>query len=87
MPTSNFNLRNLPPEVMSLLRKKATKQKISMNSLILQIIEQGLGIVYPAKRTIFHDLDHLAGTWSREDKQSFNDNMHTFEKLDKELWS
>ena len=87
MSTSNFNLRNVTPDVMSLLKKKATKQKISINSLILQIIEQGLGIAHPTKKTVFHDLDHLAGTWSRKDKKAFDDNIKSFESLDKELWS
>jgi hypothetical protein len=85
MPTSNFNLRNVPPDVMSLLRREATKQKLSINSLILQIIEQGLGIAHPTKKAVFHDLDHLAGTWSNKDKKAFDDNIKSFENIDKEL--
>lgn len=87
MLASNFNLRNVAPGVMSLLKKKATKQKISINSLILQIIEQDLGIAHPTKKTVFHDLDHLAGTWSNKDKKAFDDNIKCFENIDKELWS
>lgn len=84
---SNFNLRNISPQVMSMLKKEATQKKISINSLILQIIEQDLGIARPTKKAIFHDLDHLAGTWSNEDKKAFDDNIKPFENIDKELWS
>jgi len=87
MSTSNFNLRNVAPEVMSLLKKEATKQKISVNSLILLIIEQGLGIPRQRKKTVFHDLDHLAGTWSNKDKKVFDDRIKPFESIDQELWS
>jgi hypothetical protein len=87
MSASNFNLRNVTPDVMSLLKKKATKQKISINSLILQLIEQGLGITHQTKKQIFHDLDYLFGTWSKKDKKAFDDNIKSFEQIDKELWS
>lgn len=87
MATSNFNLRNIEPEVMSLLKKEATKQKISVNSLILIIVERGLGITGNQKRAVFHDLDYLAGTWSEQDKITFENQTKSFEKIDGELWS
>jgi hypothetical protein len=86
MSFSNFHLRKITPEVMSLLKKEAIKQKISINSLILQIIEQRFGISHPTKKAIFHDLDYLAGTWSVKDKKLFDDNVKSFENIDKDLW-
>lgn len=87
MSASNFNLRKVTPNVMSLLKKEAAKQKISVNSLILQIIEQGLGVTHQTKKTAYHDLDSLAGTWTPADKKTFDDNVKSFDKIDKELWS
>jgi hypothetical protein len=87
MSTSNFNLRNITPHIMSQLKKEATKQKISVNSLILLIVERGLGIVPQTKKPVFHDLDYLAGTWNEKDKKVFNDTIESFEKIDEELWS
>lgn len=75
MSTSNFNLRNVASNVMSLLKKKATQEKISVNSLILQIIEGSFNIAHPRAKTIFHDLDHLTGTWSEKDMEAFDDKM------------
>jgi hypothetical protein len=87
MPVSSFNLRNIAPNVLLSLKKEAAKQKISINSLILQIIEQRLGIVCVKKHMIYHDLDYLAGTWNDKDKKSFDENIKSFENIDQELWS
>lgn len=86
MAMSNFNLRNVAPGVMSLLKKEAAKQKISVNSLILLTLERDLGIAHQTKKKVFHDLDYLAGTWSDKDKKAFDDNVKSFEKIDKDLW-
>lgn len=87
MSTSNFNLRNIAPDVMSLLKKEAIKQKISINSLILRTIEKGLGIVHQTKKNVFHDLDYLAGGWTDKEKKLFDENTKSFERIDTELWS
>lgn len=86
MATLNFNLRSIDPNVMFLLKKEAAKQKISVNSLILEIIGRDLGIVCHTKKNVFHDLDDLAGTWSDKDKKRFDENVKPFEKIDQELW-
>lgn len=80
----NFNLRGLSPEIMLILKQKAKKEHISVNTLVLKILEQGLGC--SRKRHVYHDLDHLAGTWSAEDVKEFNENTQAFEQIDKELW-
>lgn len=71
---------------MSLLRKEASKQNLSINSLILRIIEQKLGVSQETKKTVYHELDYLAGTWDDEDKKEFEENTKSFEKIDSELW-
>jgi len=87
MAVSNFILRNIAPQVMTRLKKEAIKQKVSVNSLILHILERGVGVIQPIKKTVFHDLDHLAGTWNKNDKKTFDENIKSFGDVDKELWS
>lgn len=84
MSTSNFNLRGIPPEVMILLKKEAKKLHTSVNTLVLKMIEKGLGFAYA--KTIHHDLDHLAGTWTSKEEKAFKKNTQSFEQIDKELW-
>lgn len=85
MSASNFNLRNIPSEVMDLLKREAKRLRTSVNTLMLKMIEQGLGLKY--EKPIHHDLDHLAGSWSTKDEKEFKENILSFEKIDKELWN
>lgn len=84
MPAANFNLRGISPEVMALLKREAKRLHTSVNELILKMIEQKLG--FACKRHIYHDLDHLAGTWSPAEGKAFKKDTQFFEKIDKELW-
>lgn len=86
MTTSNFNLRGVPEEVMFLLKQKAKEEKISINSLILLVVEEGIGFKPKKKKKIYHDLDHLAGTWSEQECKEFEENTQYFEQIDKDLW-
>lgn len=86
MATSNFNLRGLSSEVMLYLKKEASRSHTSVNSLIIDMIEHGLGISKIRPRPIFQDLDHLAGTWSSSDAKSFRKATQYFEQIDTELW-
>ena len=35
----------------------------------------------------YHELDHLAGTWSAEEARLFQKNTADFEKIDEDLWT
>jgi len=84
MTASNFNLRGVPSEVMVLLKREAKRLRTSVNALVLTMIERGLG--FTCEKQTYHDLDHLAGSWSSADKKTFEENTQSFEKIDKELW-
>ena len=84
MSASNFNLRGISSEVMNLLKQEAKKLQVSVNILILNMIEQGLGVTHRRRR--YQDLDHLAGTWSKADQREFEKNTKHFEQIDKEMW-
>ena len=85
MSTSNFNLRGIPSEVMSLLKKEAERLHTSANLLIIRMIERGLGLTH--SKPIYHDLDHLAGSWSTTEENNFKEHIRSFEQIDKDLWS
>lgn len=82
----NFHIRNLTREVMSLLKKEAVKKRISVNSLILLMINNNLGISHQSKRNVHHDLDHLAGTWTKKDAKAFDERVSPFNQIDEDLW-
>lgn len=86
MQPHNFNLRGISPKMMLYLKQQAQKKHTSVNSLILRYIEQGVGIQKTSKRKLYHDLDHLAGTWTNQDVKLFEENTKAFEQIDEELW-
>ena len=83
----NFHIRGIPKEIMSLLRSKASEENTSINSLILQLIESGVGYSQMVERPIYCDLDHLAGTWSEEQEKQFTEETAIFEAIDEAIWS
>jgi hypothetical protein len=85
MSAHNFNLRGIPTKIMTLLKQEAKRLHISVNILILKMIERSLG--FTCKKPAYHDLDHLAGSWSSAEEKTFKKNSKHFEKIDKELWS
>jgi len=82
--TSNFNLRGIPSEVMTLLKREAEKLHVSVNTLILKTIEQRIGFSH--KKQVYNDLDYLANTWSSTEEKAFKKNTRPFEQIDKDLW-
>jgi hypothetical protein len=87
MSTTNFNLRGMDSNIMTILKQSSEKQGMSVNALILKCIEKALGYSYKINRPIYQDLDHLAGTWTEKDVKVFNENTAYFEKVDEDLWS
>lgn len=85
MASLNFHLK-IRPELMGLLKHEATQQKISLNSLILNILDRELGTTSQTGKAVFHDLDHLAGTWDDKDITTFNDRIKLFVPIDSDLW-
>lgn len=87
MSAFNFNLRGIPSEVMTLLKREAKRLHTSVNVLILKFVEYGLGVSSEVKRPVYHDLDHLAGSWTSAEEKAFKEKTKHFEQIDKELWS
>ncbi len=81
-----LTLRGIDGELEQILRAKAEKSGASMNATILQILTDVFKITKKRYCTEHHDLDHLAGTWSKQDKLSFDKNVEAFSSVDKDMW-
>jgi hypothetical protein len=83
----NISLRGIDEETSRHLKKEAARQRTSVNTLILGLVRQGMGLAKePSRRPVHHDLDALAGTWSEEEAASFLNATKDFEEIDKDLW-
>ena len=83
-----FTLRSIPDEVEKTVRKEAERKGVSLNKAIIALLERSVGTKVPQKkkRVSYHDLDHLAGLWSREEAVPFDKTLKAQRKVEAELW-
>ena len=83
---ATMTVRGIDTEVAKLLKDQANSEGISVNALLLKMVKESLGVEKKRRTKIYHDLDHLAGTWSEKDLKEFRKNVEDLEKVDKEIW-
>lgn len=84
---ANLSLRGVEPAVMAELKLMAGKENASVNTLVLRLIDRGLGR-QPAKaaRRRYADLDSLAGTWTADSATEFAQTTAPFGEVEAALW-
>jgi hypothetical protein len=82
-----LSLRGIDEEMEKALRKEAKRTKTSINTSILNLMRESLGLRKKKRNRVYQDLDELAGTWSEKDEQIFSENTQFFDKIDKEIWN
>ena len=83
---ATMTVSGIDTEVAKLLKDQPNSEWISVNALLLKMVKESLGVEKKRRTKIYHDLDHLAGTWSEKDLKEFLKNVEDLEKVDKELW-
>lgn len=83
---ANIHLRNVDEKLILLLKQQANKEDISVNTLILMLLRRSLGLSTQLKAPVYHDLDNLCGTWTKQQAKEFVNNTAEFETIDKEMW-
>ena len=83
-------LRGIDPPLARRLRDEARRQGLSLNRTILRLLRQAMGLAKPNEpspgRQRFADLDHLIGTWSKEEADEFDRTLQRLRQIDKEMW-
>jgi len=83
----NINIRGLDETVHQRLKIEAQQKGVSLNSLIVKYLRQDVGLEPPdTKSPTHHELDKLAGTWSKKDVQTFQKAISAFEEIDEIIW-
>ena len=84
--TINIHLRNVDEKLILTLKKQAATEDVSVNTLILILLRRSLGLTSQQKTHVYHDLDNLCGTWTKQEGKAFLSNTSEFEKIDKDIW-
>ncbi len=86
-PLKAITLRNLPPEVARTVQQRAKQRKISVNKAVIELLEESAGGKTKKKTLVcYDDLDHLAGTWTKEEAAAFDKLIAEQRTIDLELW-
>lgn len=81
-----MTVRGLDEMTMKALKEKAKQDGSSINAALLKILRKELGIEKKKYTVVYHDLDHLAGTWDKKDIAEFKKKVEDFEKIDEKMW-
>lgn len=83
-----LTIRGVTDELHYKLKIKADQHNLSINRYVLTIIKKQVGfsdhgLLNDAE---FDDLDYLAGTWSQEQYQEFQNLLQGQRTIDPDLW-
>ena len=67
----SITVRNIPPEVAKLIRDRARRKRLSANRAVLDLLLERAGQQTVQPEPLHHDLDELAGPWSRREAKEF----------------
>ncbi|HAK93846.1 MAG TPA: hypothetical protein DCM87_02250 [Planctomycetes bacterium] len=81
MEKIQYTIRNVPAQVDRTLRRKASEQKTSLNSVLLAALSREAG---EGGAVAHHDLDHLAGKWVED--PDCDAALGAQDQVDGELW-
>lgn len=82
-----ITLRKLPPALERRVEEKARELGLSLNKTVLRLLEERLlPPSVPLGGREHHDLDHLAGRWSREEAEEFDRSLAEQRRIDPEIW-
>jgi hypothetical protein len=79
-------LRNLPPEVARIVRKRAHERRTSVNKAVIELLQEGLGLAGKTPRLLHHDLDDLAGSWTKRESEAFDEALDSQRAIDPDVW-
>lgn len=81
-----ITLRKFPSSLAQMIQKQARDKKTSINRTIISLLEEKLGGAELKKKTEYHDLDDLAGSWNKEEANAFEKSLARQRTLDPDLW-
>jgi hypothetical protein len=82
-----MSIRGLDDQALSRLKSQAEQEGLSLNSLVLRLLQGAGTSIQSSVLRKFDDLNVLAGTWSDEEAQAFERNTAAFAEIDAALWN
>ena len=83
-----LTIRGVGEELHRAIKEHAKRRGLSINRYVLSVIRESVGLGSGKKdlEMEFHDLDHLAGTWSQQAYDEFLRDLESQREIDRGLW-
>jgi len=81
-----ITIRGIDPGLDQAIKSRAKQDSLSVNQWLLKMLKKVTGV---GKEPVFkkhHDLDELAGGWSKQEAKAFQKNTQIFERIDEDVW-
>jgi plasmid stability protein len=78
-----ITLRNIPEQLAKRIEERARRSRKSLNQTVIEILDERTSV---NKQQLYHDLDHLVGTWAEDEAKAFNTELEAQRGIDPELW-
>jgi len=77
-----YTVRGITEHLDSTLRHEAARAGKSLNAVVLDFLQKGVGI--SSEPVKYHDIDHLAGTWVQDPE--FDRAIDEMDVIDEAMW-
>ena len=77
-----LTIRNVPQDLYEALQRERSRSGRSLNQTVIELLNQRLGVGVARS----NGLARLAGTWTDEEFEQFQQAIAAFERVDEELW-
>jgi hypothetical protein len=85
-----ITIRGIPKDVEKVVKQEAARKKTSINKALVSLLEKAAGTSTSSGErkgpVLYHDLDHFAGLWAREEAVVFDKALDAQRKIDEGLW-
>ena len=81
-----ITVRNLPPELARLIRKKAKRERTSLNRAVISLLEKATGVAKPGTEEVHTELDRFFGCMSKEEAQELDRAIWEQRQIDPKTW-
>ena len=89
--SKQLTIRGVNQELDVALKQEAERRGTSVNRTVIQLLKEAMGVNGNGVTAVFsrtyHDVDHLAGTWSEVDAVAFEPQLLAQRAIDDELWA
>ena len=82
-----LTVRSVDEKLHAALKQEAQQRGVSVNRYVLQVLTEATGLETVSMRPrVYHDLDHLVGTWTPEQASEFMQFLDEQRQVDEDLW-